>query len=42
VGNPNFVGLVKSGMDVVRHLRGFPKWYIRKYSVWQAWAKLAL
>jgi hypothetical protein len=27
------VGLVNPGVDVVRHLRGFPKWYIRKYSV---------
>jgi hypothetical protein len=31
---PNFVVLVNPGVDVVRHLRGFPKWYIRKYSVW--------
>jgi hypothetical protein len=25
---PNFEGLVNPGGDVVRHLRGFPKWYI--------------
>jgi hypothetical protein len=31
---PNFVGLVNPGVGVVRHPRGFPKWYIRKYSVW--------
>ncbi len=31
---PNFVDLVNPGVDVVRHPRGFPKWYIRKYSVW--------
>ncbi len=27
---PNFVGLVSPGVGVVRHLRCFPKWYIRK------------
>jgi hypothetical protein len=32
--SPNFMSLVSPGVGVVRHLRCFPKWYIRKYSVW--------
>ncbi len=31
---PNLVVLVNHCWDVAGHPRGFPKWYIRKYSVW--------
>jgi hypothetical protein len=31
---PNLVVLVNHCWNVAGHPRGFPKWYIRKYSVW--------